>query len=496
MQLNVVASFEELLGTVDLICIPSSKEMMESIHRDVLSLLIPADTLPPASELNLQKSSVSLFYGQWKGRRVKLLISYEGDKLTEASVFTVTKRLAIRAKTENLHKVGLMAHHLSDSELVQSAFTGWTTGQYDLGLYKYGVEEGPKKNNPAFYSYLSDGLEKSAQDGIIIGLVQQGVMNLVNTPASHKTPTVLADWAINSAQLYNYKSEILDKNELTQLGMHALLAVNRGSEHPAQCIVTHYRHADAAKKIVLVGKGVIFDTGGISIKLAKNMHYMKSDMAGAAAALGVVEACARLGLKVDVMAVAPITDNSIDNTAIKPGDVISSYAGKTIEVIDTDAEGRLILADALAYAVKEYKPDVMIDMATLTGSIINSLGPHAAGLFTKDDQLAASLQSAGDTSGERVWRMPMYDEYYEDMLSDIADIKNLSEKPYGGAASAAKFLEYFTSEHPSWAHLDIAGMAFQANGFGKSYCATAYGVRLLVKWMRGIEHASTGAQHR
>ncbi|MDQ3015509.1 MAG: M17 family metallopeptidase, partial [Bacteroidota bacterium] len=230
-------------------------------------------------------------------------------------------------------------------------------------------------------------------------------------------------------------------------------------------------------------KGVIFDTGGISIKMSKNMHYMKSDMAGAAAALGVVEACARLGLKVNVMAITPMTDNSIDSTSIKPGDVISSYAGKSIEVIDTDAEGRLILADALAYAVKEYKPDVMIDMATLTGSIIASLGPQAAGLFTKNDELAAELSAAGNISGERVWRMPMYDEYHDDMQSDIADIKNLSEKPYAGATTAAKFLEYFTSDHPAWAHLDIAGMAFQANGFGKSYCATAYGVRLLVKWI-------------
>jgi leucyl aminopeptidase len=287
-----------------------------------------------------------------------------------------------------------------------------------------------------------------------------------------------------SAAMYNYTATILEKPELFEMGMHALLAVNRGSEHPARCIITQYKHPDATKKITLVGKGVLFDTGGVSIKLAKNMHYMKSDMAGAAAALGTVEACARLGLKVDISAIAPITDNSIDNTAIKPGDVISSYAGKTIEVIDTDAEGRLILADALAYAVDKLKPDVLIDMATLTGSIVASLGPVAAGLFTGNENLAASLYSAGEVSGERVWRMPMYSEYQEDMQSDIADIKNLSEKPYAGAGTAAKFLEYFTAEHPSWAHLDIAGTAFQANGFGKGYCATAYGVRLMIKWIR------------
>lgn len=492
MQLHALSSFEEMLGTIDLLCIPSSKEMLENIHRDVLSLLIPSETLPPAVELNIQKSAIALFYGHWKGRRIKLLVSFESDKLTEASTYSLAKRLSIRAKTENGQRVGLMTHHLSDPDVIRSAFTGWTAGQYDLGIYKNGADEGAKKIITSVYSYLPDSLANDASDGIVIGKVQQEVMNLVNTPASHKSPSILGEWAVKSATQYNYDSIILDKAKLMQLGMHALLAVNRGSEHPAQCIITHYKHPEATRKIALVGKGVIFDTGGISIKLAKNMHYMKSDMAGAAAALGTVEACARLGLKVDVVAIAPVTDNSIDSTAIKPGDVISSYAGKTIEVIDTDAEGRLILADALSYAVKEYNPDVMIDMATLTGSIVGSLGPMAAGLFTKNDQLAASLTAAGESSGERLWRMPMYDEYHDDMLSDIADIKNLSERPYAGATTAAKFLEYFTAEHTSWAHLDIAGMAFQANGFGKSYCATAYGVRLLIRWMRGEMAGSMG----
>jgi len=482
MQLNEVASFEDLLGTVDLLCIPLSKEMLDHAYQDVLTLLIPAETLPPASELNSQNHSVTLFYGQWKGHRIKLLISFEGDTLTESTAYVAGKRLSIRSKTENANKIGFMVHHLPSPELAASAFTGWTAGQYDIGLFKNGTEEHGKKIN-AIHSYLTDEYSRAANDGITIGLVQQKVMDLVNTPSSHQSPENISQWAKESADKYHYEATILEKNKLTELGMHALLAVNRGSEHPAKLIITHYHHPEANKKIVLVGKGVLFDTGGISIKLAKNMHYMKSDMAGAAAALGTVEACARLGLKVNVMAVAPITDNSIDSTALKPGDVISSYAGKTIEVIDTDAEGRLILADALAYAVKEYNPDVLIDMATLTGSIVTSLGPLAAGLFTKNDQLAASLQSAGDVSGERLWRMPMYDEYHDEMQSDIADIKNLSEKPYAGAATAAKFLEYFTGGHTSWAHLDIAGMAFQANGFGKGFCATAYGVRLLIKWL-------------
>jgi leucyl aminopeptidase len=324
-----------------------------------------------------------------------------------------------------------------------------------------------------------------AEEGMTIGLVQHEVMTLVNLPASHKTPSYIGHWAQRSAATHKYICNIIPKEKLAEMGMYAFLSVNKGSEHPAQLVVTHYHHPEAKKKVVLVGKGVIFDTGGLSIKDSKNLHYMKSDMAGAAAVLGTVESCARLGLKVDVMAITPLTDNSIDATATKPGDVITSYAGKTIEVIDTDAEGRLILADALAYAVKEYKPDVLIDLATLTGNIVAALGPQAGGLFSKNDALAHSLQSAGDATGERLWRMPMYDEYQEDMISDIADIKNLSEKPYAGSITATKFLEMFTADHPAWAHLDIAGMSFQPNSFGKGYSATGYGVRVLVEWLRG-----------
>ncbi len=484
MQLNAQATFEDLLGAVDMLCIPSSKEMMEDLYRDVLSIVIPVETLPPVDELTFPKATATIFFGQWKGRRIKLLVCYENDKLTESSAYSVTKKMSIRAKSEHPEKVGVMVHHLPTPELIQSALAGWTAGQYDLGIYKKAEENYSKSSHTSVYTYLPAGISQSfAGEGITIGEIQQEVMDLVNTPANHLSPALLGDWAVKSAAAYRYSAHILDKKQLTQLGMHALLAVNRGSEDPAIMIVTHYKHADAKKKIALVGKGVIFDTGGISIKDSKNMHYMKSDMAGAAAALGTVEACARLGLKVDVMAITPVTDNSIGSAALKPGDVISSYAGKSIEVIDTDAEGRLILADALAYAVKEYQPDVMIDMATLTGNIISAIGPHAAGLFTKNDQLAESLKQAGETSGERLWRMPMFDEYQEDMQSDIADIKNLSDKPYAGSVTAAKFLEFFTSEHPSWAHLDIAGMGFQPNGFGKGYCATAYGVRLLLRWL-------------
>ena len=482
MKLHAFSAPGDLLENVDVLCIPGSKEKAESIFVDILSQVVHKDALPAQQEFASVKASPAYFYGQYLERRIKIMYWSESDKLTSSNAYSQLKKMAIRVKNDCQGQTGLWLAHLPETQLITSALAGWTAGHYDLGLYKQ--HDSPKTGGLDVPVLLpADTDEKVAKDGMTLGLVQQEVMNLVNTPSSHKSPSHLGAWAARSAAQYGYAATILDKQDLTTMGMHALLAVNRGSEQPAVCVVSHYKHPEATKKVVLVGKGVIFDTGGISIKDSKNMHYMKSDMAGAAAVLGTVEACARLKLKVDVMAIAPTTDNSIDGLSIKPGDVISSYAGKTIEVLDTDAEGRLILADALAYAVKEYKPDVVIDLATLTGSIVAALGPQAAGLFTKNNDLAASLEQAGTSTGERVWRMPMFDEYHDDMQSDIADIKNLSEKAYAGSITAAKFLEVFTDDHPAWAHLDIAGMGFQPNGFGKGYCATGYGVRLLIQWL-------------
>src|SRR5688572_16464273 len=247
MQLNALSSFEDLLGAIDVLCIPASKDMLDDIHRNVLSLLIPTETLPPASELNIQNNSIVLFYGQWKGRRVKILLSYSGEQMTESSAYAVSKRLSIRARTENAERIGFMLNHISDPQIIVSAFTGWTAGQYDLGMYKNNPEENSKKSFDTVYSFLFDQLKSAAEDGITIGLVQHEVMNLVNTPASHKSPAALGEWANASAQRHNYTSTILNKEQLFQMGMHALLAVNRGSEHPAGCIVTHYKHPDASK---------------------------------------------------------------------------------------------------------------------------------------------------------------------------------------------------------------------------------------------------------
>ena len=215
------------------------------------------------------------------------------------------------------------------------------------------------------------------------------------------------------------------------------------------------------------------------------MHYMKSDMGGAAAVFGTMEMAAKLKLPVHLIGIVPATENSVDAKAVKPSDVIDSYSGKTIEIIDTDAEGRLILADGLNYMVKHYSPEILIDLATLTGSAVRTFGYHAAALFSNNDELANRIQETGNNNGEKSWRLPIWDIYQDDIKSDVADIRNYSGRPTAGAIVAAKFLQFFTEDHPKWAHLDIAGVAFGDSEFSMQRSSSAFGIRLLTELIEG-----------
>lgn len=406
-----------------------------------------------------------------------------GKELKLPNLLKVFRSLFFKRKDRWPAHITLDARTLSGEE-VELAVNGILLGGYNLGLYK----SDPKPLSPFFGAdgQLDIWREQDSEEiGQAIDLaqktaiVQKRIMDLMNAPANYKTPQTLGQWAVESGEANQYNVTILEKKDLQQMGMHALLAVSKGSDVPPVMIVTDYKPARYEKTIAFVGKGVTFDTGGISIKPSANMHLMKSDMGGAGAVLGIVELAAQLQIPVRIIGVVPATENSVDGSAMKPGDVIGSYAGKTIEVIDTDAEGRLILADGLAYAVKHFSPDILIDLATLTGSVIQTLGYEAAGLFTPNDDLARDLTLAGEKTGERLWRLPVWDEYKEEISSDVADLKNYHGKPLAGAIVAAKFLEVFTSSHASWAHLDIAGTAFGDNEFAPGRAGTAYGVRLL-----------------
>ncbi|EAT59447.1 leucyl aminopeptidase [Chlorobium ferrooxidans] len=329
-----------------------------------------------------------------------------------------------------------------------------------------------------------DAAERGVEAGRIVGSCQKMARDLVNLPGNHLQAEDISKAAEESAKKYGYEVTVFHKKEIESLGMGGLLAVNKGSFFPPTFTILDYKPKGKPKAVVaLVGKGVTFDSGGISIKPSENMGEMKSDMAGAASVLGAVEAAARLALPLHIIGLIPATDNMPDGKAQNPGDVITTYSGITVEVGNTDAEGRLILADALAYATEKYKPDVIIDLATLTGACIVALGYSVAGLFSNNDKLADEIYNAGQKAGEKVWRMPLWDLYDEQIKSDVADVSNTGGRG-AGSVTAAKFLEKFIDEHKNWAHIDIAGPSFTPKGGGKVNGGTGFGVSLLVELLK------------
>ena len=329
-----------------------------------------------------------------------------------------------------------------------------------------------------------------AKEGQQTAETQSAIMDLVNSPANIKTPTYLAAYAKRSGKENGFSVKVMYKKELIKQGLHALLAVGQGSINEPAFIIMEYKPSSQKKskkpQLGLVGKGITFDTGGISIKGANNMHYMKSDMGGAAAVIGAIELASKIKLDIHLVAIVPAAENAVDANSIRPGDVIQSYSGKTIEIIDTDAEGRLVLADGLSYLQRNFSPDIIIDLATLTGSCVRTFGYAAAGLFTKNERLSKQLQEAGNQTHQRLWPLPMWGDYDSDIASDLADVRNFSGKPVAGAISAAKFLEFFIKDHPAWAHLDIAGVAFGDSEYTKMKSAKGYGVRLLITYMKNL----------
>jgi len=301
----------------------------------------------------------------------------------------------------------------------------------------------------------------------------------INTPSNRKVPAQLAQMVTTEARKAGLAINTLSEAKLKQQHFGALLAVAAGSSHPPCLLELRYAPKGARKTIVLVGKGVTFDTGGISLKQSSGMDAMKGDMSGAAAVAAALIAAAQLKPRHRIIGIMPMVENMPSGTATRPGDIVTSYAGKTVEIGNTDAEGRLILIDAMAYAVKKYKPDVMIDLATLTGACVVALGEKIAAVFSKDDELAKTVAASGEAVYERCWPMPLAEDYKELLKSDYADISNMPSTRYGGAITAALFLSEFVGE-TRWAHIDIAGPAFgKKNG---DYCGpggTGFGVRLL-----------------
>jgi leucyl aminopeptidase len=330
---------------------------------------------------------------------------------------------------------------------------------------------------------VADRGEKAAADrglthglGICAGMAL--MRNLANLPANVCTPSYLAAAARNLAREHrNVRVKILGEPEMRKLKMGALLSVTHGTEEPARLIVAEYRGGGKDAPIALVGKGVTFDTGGISLKPPPAMDEMKFDMSGAASVLGALKAVAELKLPLNLVVVVPACENMPSGRATKPGDIVKTMSGQTVEILNTDAEGRLILCDALTY-VRRFKPSVVVDVATLTGACVVALGNHFSGLFGNDDKLTEELANAGERADDRAWRMPIADEYTEQLKSNFADFANVAGRE-GGAITAACYLSKFTKEL-KWAHLDVAGTAYQS---GAQKSSTGRPVPLLVEYL-------------
>lgn len=328
--------------------------------------------------------------------------------------------------------------------------------------------------------YFPDDIHAAARRGEAAAAGVNYTRNLVNAPANVITPAALAHKAEELGKKYHFKRTILGRKEIIEAGMGAFMSVAAGSDAEPKFIVLEHTPEGTENEdpIVFVGKGVTFDTGGISIKPSLGMHEMKSDMGGAAAIFGLFEALGNSDIKRRVIGITPCTDNMPSSTATHPGDVVTSLNGKTIEVINTDAEGRLILVDALTYAQKEYKPAAVINLATLTGACVIALGTHAAAVFANDEALSKAISETGTRVGDKYWPMPLWDCYFESLKSDVADMKNVGSRE-GGAVNAALFLKQFIEEDTRWAHLDIAGTAYNSKDG-----ATGFGVRTLLELVR------------
>ncbi len=410
-----------------------------------------------------------------------------GDKPWRDAITAAAKALAATPAKDAV--VALADVELDTRDLawrLQQAARILADGAYRFDALKSDKDKKDKKHRGAkklallVSSELSAELDTAVLHGHAVATGMALAKDLGNLPGNLCTPAHLAETAEALGKQYKFEVEVLERDDMEKLGMGSFLSVARGSHQPPKFIVMHYKGGKAkAKPVVLVGKGITFDTGGISLKPAAEMDEMKYDMCGAASVLGTFKSVAQMGLPINLVGLIPATENMPGGAATKPGDVVTSMSGQTIEVLNTDAEGRLILCDALTYA-ERFKPECVIDIATLTGACVVALGKIPSGLLANDDELAAELLRRGTESGDRAWQLPLWDEYQELLKSNFADMGNIGGR-YAGTITAACFLSRFAKAY-KWAHLDIAGTAWVS---GEAKGATGRPVPLLSAFLIG-----------
>ncbi|MGE5408459.1 MAG: leucyl aminopeptidase [Syntrophothermus sp.] len=428
------------------------------------------------------KSLASVFPAD--GPRVLVVGLGEPEKL-DAERLRVAAAVAVKeaARLEAARLAWVPPDGIEPRAAVAALVTGTVLGAYRFDRFRRDPDE-PRAAVGSLTLFAAEELAPEAAAALTLATAQNRARDLQNTPANFATPAALADRAIEiAAEREAVSADVLGREEIVAMGMGGLAAVSQGSVEEPRLIVLRYA-GGSGETVGLVGKGVTFDTGGISLKPGASMHEMKFDMSGGAAVLEAVAAVADLGLALDLLAVVPATENMPSGSALKPGDVITQYNRKTVEVNNTDAEGRLILADALAYAI-ELGATRLVDIATLTGAVVIALGSTHAAVVSNDDDLARELVDAGAETGELTWRLPMHPEYSELMKGTVADLSNLAAKREAGTITAASFLAEFVDGTP-WAHIDIAGTAW---GVGRAYTgeeASGFGVRLLAELARRL----------
>ncbi len=394
---------------------------------------------------------------------------------------TVRKAAGSAARSLGERTVVASTLHLAtgSASAAGAAVEGFLLGSYRFTAFK----SDPHPSKIQRLILLGNPSEDALSRGVARAEATMLARDLTNEPAGSLTPEILAERVREIADVTGLEATVLDAEALSAQGFGGIIGVGQGSARPPCLIQLRYAPGrPTTTKITLIGKGITFDSGGLSIKPAAGMEEMKTDMAGAAAVVGALSACSRVGVKAEVTALIAAAENMVSSTSFRPGDVLRHYGGKTTEVTNTDAEGRLVLADALAYGSEE-KPSVMVDVATLTGAVKVALGSKAVGLFSNDDALASEIQAAASRAGERVWRLPLYDDYLKELDSDVADHKNSGSR-WGGSIIAAMFLKEFVGPGIRWAHLDIAGAARSARAYDEvSKGGTGVATRTLISFL-------------
>ncbi|MCL4857840.1 MAG: leucyl aminopeptidase [Caldilineaceae bacterium] len=476
--------------TGDVLGEPSDLAMLATFEDEPLPAAV-AGLLEPADFRGRAKQTLLLYpRGAVAPRRLLLVGLGKREKMTTETIRQAAASAVQQARTLQVPgvTVGVQGDLPLAPEVTGQAFAeGIELGAYRYWPYRTGLttEETFAVEQATVFSKVN---AEQTYAGVTTGqAIARGVMyarDLVNSPGYRMTPAALGEQAIDLGQRLGLAVTVLDKAQLTDQGFGGILAVGKGSTNdPRFIVMEHGAAGDGKPTICLVGKGLTFDSGGLSLKPADAMETMKSDMGGAAAVFGAMQTVAELKLPLHVVGIVSAAENMPSGDAYRPGDIVTTLSGKTVEVLNTDAEGRIILADGLFYA-QRYNPAVIIELSTLTGAVIIALGAHATGMMSTSQELADQLSRAGASSGERVWQLPLWDEYHEMVKSQIADLKNIGGRP-AGTITAGAFLTAFVGDYP-FAHLDIAGTAW-VDKPGKPYetqGGTGVGVRLLIEFLR------------